>query len=71
MTEDIPNIEDIAAIYIGLFASGTVNPTIVIPPEKMAEAPAPAIARPTISITEFLAAAHTTEPSSNMIRAMI
>ena len=31
-TEDIPNILDKAAIYIGRFLSGTVKPTIVIPP---------------------------------------
>lgn len=55
---------DMAAIYIGLFFSGTLNPTIVIPPENNAEAPAPATARPTISITEFVAAAHIIEPSS-------
>jgi hypothetical protein len=58
-----------AAMYIGLRAMGTLKPTIVIPPEKRADAPAPATARPTISMTEFLAAAHMIDPSSNRQRA--
>ena len=42
-----------------------------IPPEKRAAAPAPATARPTISITELVAAPHNTEPSSKMQSAEI
>ena len=34
-----------------------------MPPEKRPEAPAPAMARPTMSMTEFLAAAQTMEPT--------
>lgn len=49
---------------MGRFFRGTENPTIVMPPENNAEAPAPAIARPTISITEFFAAAQTMEPTA-------
>ena len=30
-TEDMPNMLDMAAIYIGLFISGTLKPTMVIP----------------------------------------
>jgi hypothetical protein len=60
---------DRAAMNMGRFISGTVKPTIVIPPENSADAPAPATARPTISITEFFAAAHRIDPNSNNMRA--
>ena len=46
-----------------------MNPMIVMPPENNAAAPTPAIARPTISIVELLAAAQMTEPTSKMIKA--
>ena len=39
------------------------------PPENNADAPAPATARPTMSITEFLAAAQIIDPNSNRHRA--
>lgn len=64
-TDEIPNMLDKAAMYIGRFIRGTVKPTMVIPPEKRADAPAPATARPTMSITEFFAAAHSIDPNSN------
>jgi hypothetical protein len=70
-TEDIPNILERAAMKMGRFCKGTLKPTIVIPPENKALAPAPATARPTMSITEFLAAAHNIEPSSKMTRAVM
>lgn len=38
-----------------------------IPPEKMPEAPAPAIARPTMSIGEFVAAAQIMEPTDTIV----
>ena len=56
---------------IGLRTRGTVKPTIVIPPEKRAEAPIPATALPTISMVEVVAAAHSTDPTSNMINAIM
>jgi hypothetical protein len=68
-TDDIPNILERAAIYIGRFLKGTVKPTIVMPPEKMADAPAPATALPTMSIVESVAAAQRTDPTSNSTRA--
>jgi hypothetical protein len=68
-TDEMPNIELRAAMYIGRFTSGTVNPTIVMPPENKAEAPAPATARPTISITEFVAAAQRMDPNSKSTKA--
>lgn len=71
ITDDIPNILDIIAIKIGRLAKGTLTPMIVMLPENRALAPAPATARPTISMTEFLAAAHITEPTSKRIRAEI
>jgi hypothetical protein len=46
-TLEIPNIEDNAAMYSGRFMSGTEKPTIVMPPENRADAPAPATALPT------------------------
>ena len=46
------------------YFSGTEYPTIVMPPEKRPEAPAPAIARPTMSIGELIAVAQTMEPTS-------
>jgi len=70
-TEEIPNILDNAAMKIGRFFKGTLKPTIVMPPENNALAPAPATARPTINITESFAAAHSTEPSSKTTRAAI
>lgn len=60
---------DNAAINMGRRISGTVKPTMVMPPENNALAPAPATARPTMSITEFLAAAHRIEPTSKRTRA--
>ena len=53
ITEEIPNMLDNMAIYIARFLNGTANPMIVIPPENKPEAPAPAMARPTISMTEL------------------
>ena len=70
MTEEIPNIELKSAMYNARFLSGTEKPTIVIPPENRAAAPMPAIALPMMSMTEFLAAAHTIDPSSNIMRAI-
>lgn len=69
-TEDMPNILDSSEMYNALFLNATEKPMIVIPPEKRAAAPAPAMALPTMSMTEFLAAAQTIDPSSKMIRAM-
>src|SRR4051794_6944298 len=68
-TDEMPNMLDRAAMNMGRFMRGTVKPTIVMPPENRAEAPAPATARPTISITEFFAAAHIIDPSSKSTRA--
>jgi hypothetical protein len=68
-TDEIPNMLDKAAMNIGRLIRGTVKPTIVMPPENNADAPAPATARPTMSITEFLAAAHIIEPNSNRTSA--
>jgi hypothetical protein len=65
----MPNILEIEAMYSGRRFSGTVKPTIVIAPENNALAPAPATARPTMSITEFLAAAHMIDPASNKHKA--
>jgi len=62
-TDAIPNILDKHATYIGRLAKGTENPMIVNPPENKAEAPAPAIALPMMSIGELVAAAHTTDPT--------
>jgi hypothetical protein len=70
-TDEIPNILLIAAMNIGLLVNGTLKPMMVIPPENSALAPAPATARPTMSMTEFFAAAHITEPSSKSTRAKI
>lgn len=69
ITEEMPNILDSIAIYIALLLNGTENPTMVMPPENSAAAPAPATARPTINMTEFLAVAQMMEPSSKMTRA--
>ena len=68
-TDDMPNMLDRSDMYNALFLSATEKPTIVIPPENSAAAPAPAMARPTMSITELVAAAQTMEPISNMRRA--
>ena len=49
------------------FDNGTENPIIVKAPEKSADAPAPAIARPIINIGELVAAAQTMDPTSEII----
>lgn len=69
MIDDTPNILDNTAIYNGRFLNGTAKPTIVIPPEKIAEAPAPATARPIISMVESVAAAHMIDPTSKRASA--
>lgn len=45
------------------FSIGTENEMMFIPPENMADAPTPAIARPMMSIGELTAAAHIIEPT--------
>jgi len=67
----MPNMLDSKAMYMARFRKGTENPTMVMPPEKRAAAPAPATARPTISMFELVAAAQRTEPASKMMRAVI
>jgi len=56
-------------LYIGLFANGTDSAIISIAPENTPAAPSPATARPTISAFAFGAAPHTTEPTSNKLKA--
>ena len=68
-TDDIPNMLERVAIYKDRFLKGTEIPTIVMPPENMADAPAPAIALPRISMVESFAAAHRIDPTSNRARA--
>ena len=70
-TAEIPNMLESDAMKIGRCFSGTLKPTIVRPPEKRPLAPAPATARPTMSIDELLAAAHKTEPNSKITIATI
>jgi hypothetical protein len=70
-TDATPNILESIAIYRGRRLKGTVKPIIVIPPEKSAEAPAPAIARPKMSMTELVAAAQIMEPTSKSMAANI
>lgn len=69
-TDAIPNMEESEAMKMALLRRETLYPIMVIPPENKAAAPAPATARPQMSMTEFLAVAHKTEPSSNMSKAL-
>jgi hypothetical protein len=69
-TDAMPNILDSAAMYMALFRKGTLYATIVMPPLNKAEAPTPAIARPTINIVELVAAAQMTLPSSKISNAV-
>jgi hypothetical protein len=62
-TDAIPNILERAATYMARLLRGTEYDTMIIPPENRADAPIPAIARPTISMGELTAAAHITEPT--------
>ena len=62
-TEAMPNILDRDAIYSARFRKGTENATMVMPPEKMAAEPTPATARPMMSMTDPVAAAHRIEPT--------
>jgi hypothetical protein len=50
---------------MGRRRSGTVNPTMVIPPENSPAAPDPAMALPAMRTLEFGATAHTTEPTAD------
>lgn len=54
---------DKAAMYNGLRRRGTAKPMMVMPPENSPAAPDPATALPTINVVEFLATAHTTDPT--------
>ncbi|KAL5402728.1 hypothetical protein PMIN04_012946 [Paraphaeosphaeria minitans] len=63
MTEAMPNMLDRTPRCTALFLSGADNPMMVAPPEKMADAPTPATARPTMSAAELRAVAHTMEPT--------
>lgn len=67
--EETPNILDKAARYIARCFRGIAYPRIVMPPENRPAPPAPAMARPTISIGLFLAVAQTMLPTSNMANA--
>lgn len=69
-TEAIPNMEESDAMKMALLRRETLYPIMVIPPENRAAAPAPATARPQMSMTEFFAVAHKMEPSSNMTNAL-
>lgn len=70
-TEEMPNMLDSKAMYIARFLKGTEKPTMFIPPEKRAAAPAPATALPTISMVLLVAAAQRTEPISKIVMAMM
>ena len=70
-TDAIPNILDSVAMYIAIFSNGTENPIIVMAPENKPEAPAPATARPIMSIGEFTAAAQITDPTARSRRVRI
>lgn len=61
---------DNIAIYGARLFSGIRIEMMFIPPEKIAAAPTPATARPTISIVDDAAAAQSTEPSSKIIRPL-
>ena len=54
---------------MGRFRRGTENPMMFMAPEKRAAAPAPATARPTISMVEPVAAAQMTLPISKISSA--
>ena len=68
-TEETANMLDRVAMYKPLLLSGTLYPTMVRPPEKRADAPAPETALPNIRTTLLWAAAHIMEPTSKMTRA--
>jgi len=60
-----PKTADMTPRYAGLRSSGIILLTIRSPPEKIPEAPKPAIARPRIRAVELGAVVHTSEPISN------
>jgi hypothetical protein len=64
-----PNTADIIPRCIGLRSSGIILLTIRSPPEKMPEAPKPAIARPRIKASEFGAVVQISDPVSNRMIA--
>lgn len=63
-TDAIPYIPPSMLKNIGLFAGATVWAKVTIAPVKMPALPSPAIARPTIKVTESGATPQMREPSS-------
>lgn len=64
MTDAMPNILDKTPRCTALLLSGAEKPIIVAPPEKIADAPTPATARPTMRPTELWAVAQTMDPTA-------
>jgi hypothetical protein len=51
-------------VYTGLFCRGTQCAMIIIAPDSIPAAPAPATARPAMSVMEFFATPQMRDPSS-------
>ena len=66
-TAERPNMDEIPAIQTGRFDSGTTRSMISIPPVKRKDAAAPATALPLISMIEWVAVAHMTDPTMRKI----
>ena len=62
-TEAIPNMDAVIAKYIARFRKGTEYARMLMPPEKSAAAPQPAMARPMMSILELTAVAQRIDPT--------
>ena len=63
MTDAMPNILDKMPICTALLLRGAEKPMMVAPPEKMADDPTPATARPMIRPAELWAVAQTMDPT--------
>lgn len=67
----MPYMPPIRPVYVGRLTSGTVFAIIRIAPEKMPDAPNPAIARPIMNAGELGAAPQRALPTSKMNMAPI
>ena len=66
ITDAIPKVAPMTPVNAGRRAGGAEKAMIVYVPEAMPAPPAPATARPTMSVVELLATAHIKLPSSKI-----
>lgn len=68
--DEIPNMEPMRPIYMGLFSNGNICVRMTEDPEKMPAEPMPAMARPMMKAVELGAPPQRAEPTSKMTVAI-